>query len=117
MGWIPRRRLCRSALPFGCAIAALWPSPAAASDTRLFTPDTIDVSADLRLVAVNGEQGWLNGGFGKLRSGSNGDWKVEPQLGNVDIAWQPQLTWSLGATVVAAIQGGERTQAGLSQAY
>ncbi|HSQ99631.1 MAG TPA: hypothetical protein VLM36_06905, partial [Sphingomicrobium sp.] len=107
----------RSALPLGCAIAALWPSPAAASDTRLFTPDTIDVSADLRLVAVNGEQGWLNGGFGKLRSGSNGDWKVEPQLGNVDIAWQPQLTWSLGATVVAAIQGGERTQAGLSQAY
>lgn len=117
MGWIPRRRLGRSALPLGCAIAALWPSPAAASDTRLFTPDTIDVSADLRLVAVNGEQGWLNGGFGKLRSGSNGDWKVEPQLGNVDIAWQPQLTWSLGATVVAAIQGGERTQAGLSQAY
>ncbi|HEY7006467.1 MAG TPA: hypothetical protein VH392_08290, partial [Sphingomicrobium sp.] len=31
--------------------------------------------------------------------------------------WKPQFTWSLSATVVGSLQGGERTQAGLSQAY
>ncbi len=117
MRWIPRRRLCRPALPFGCAITALWASPAAASEIRLFTPDTIEVGGDVRLVAVDGERGWSSGGFGKLRSGSNEDWKVQPQLGNVDIIWRPQLTWSLGATIVAAVEGGQRTQAGLGQAY
>ena len=40
-----------------------------------------------------------------------------PQLGNVSLVWRPQFSWSLSATVVGAVQGGERTQAGLSQAY
>ena len=112
-----RRLRIRGALPFGCALAALCTSPAAASDLRLFTPDTLELSGDVRLVAVNGEESWLDGGFGKLRSGSDHDWKFEPQLGNADLVWQPQFTWSLSATVVGSVQGGERTQAGLSQAY
>ncbi len=101
----------------GCALVALWPSSASATDLRLFTPDTIEVSGDVRIVAVDGEEGWLDGGFGKLRSGSNDDWKVRPELGNVNLVWQPQFTWSLSATVVGSLEGGERTQAGLSQAY
>ena len=113
-----RRLLRRGALPLGCALAALWASPSSAqSDTRLFTPDTVHVSGDLRLVAVDGEKSWLDGGFGKLRSGSDGGLRVRPQLGNVNLVWQPQFTWSLSATVVGSLQGGERTQAGLSQAY
>ena len=55
--------------------------------------------------------------YGKLRSGSDGDLRVQPQLGNLSLAWQPRFTWSLGATVVGVIEGGERTEAGLSQAY
>src|SRR5690348_13490270 len=112
-----RRLQIGSALPLGCALAALCPSPAAASDLRLVTPDTLEVSGDIRLVAVNGEKSWLEGGFGKVRSGSDGDLRIRPRLGNVDLAWQPQLTWALSATVVGAVQGGQRTQAGLSQAY
>jgi hypothetical protein len=112
-----RRLRIGSALPLGCALAALWPAPASASDPRLFTPDTLEVSGDLRLVAVDGEKSWVDGGFGKLRSGSDGDWKLQPQLGNADLIWQPQFTWSLSATVVGSVQGGQRTQAGLSQAY
>ena len=117
MGTSARRLALRSALPLGCALAALWPASAAASDVRLFTPDTLHASADLRLVAVDGERGWLDGGFGKLRSGSDGDLRARPQIGNLNLVWQPQLTWSLSATVVGSIQGGERTQVGLSQAY
>lgn len=112
-----RRLLHGGALPFGCALAALCPSTAQASDLHLFSPDTLEVSGDLRLVAVDGEKGWLDGGLGKLRSGSDNEFRVRPQLGNANLVWQPQLTWSLAATVTLSLQGGERTQGGLSQAY
>lgn len=117
MGIAARRPLVRSALPLGCALAAAWASPAAASDFSLFNAGALHVSGDIRLVAVDGEKSWLDRGFGKLRSGSDGDVRVRPELGNVNLIWQPQLTWSLSATVVGSLQGGDRTEAGLGQAY
>jgi hypothetical protein len=118
MGRIARRMRRLSAIPRGCAAAALWAVPASAqSDLKLFTPDNFELSGDVRLVGVDGEQSWVNGGFGKLRSGSDGDWRLQPQLGNVNLVWKPQFTWSLGATIVGSVQGGQRTDAGLSQAY
>ena len=115
MACAAKRLLVRSAIPWGCAIAALWATPASAAD--FFSADTVELSGDLRLVAVDGPESWVDGGFGKLRSGSNGDLRVTPQLGNASIVWKPEFTWSLGATVVGSFQGGERTEAGLSQAY
>src|SRR3954453_2107119 len=115
MGCVARRLRRRGAILLGCALAALWPAAAhAQSNLKL---DTFEVTGDVRLVAVDGEKSWVDGGFGKLRSGSNGDLRVQPQLGNVNIIWQPQFGWALSATVVGSLQGGERTQAGLSQAY
>ena len=112
------RLLLGSALPLGCAFAALWPVQARAdSDLKLFTRDSFELNGDVRLVAVNGEKSWVEAGFGKLRSGGDGDLRVQPQLGNFDLVWKPQFTWSLGAVVVGAVQGGQRTDAGLSQAY
>ena len=105
-------------MPLGCALAALWATSASAdTGARIFTRDAFEVSGDVRLVAIDGERSWVDGGFGKLRSGSNGDWQVRPELGNLSLVWKPQLTWSLGAVVVGEIQGGQRTDAGLSQAY
>ena len=118
MGFVVRSHRCGCAFLFGCAMAALSAMPARAeSDFKLFGSSAIEVSGDIRLVAVDGEKAWLEGGFGKLRSGSNGELRVQPQLGNVAIAWKPQFTWSLGATIVGALQGGQRTEAGLSQAF
>jgi hypothetical protein len=118
MGCVARRLRNQGAIPLGCALAVLWAAPAAAeSGTRLFTPDAFDMSGDVRLVGVDGEKSWVNGGFGKLRSGSGGDFRVRPELGNVSLVWKPQLRWSLGAVVVGSLQGGQRTQVGLSQAY
>lgn len=117
MACAARRLPHRSALPLGCAVALLWASPSAASDLRLLTPDTFELSGDLRLVAINGEKNWLDGGFGKLRAGSDGELRVLPAFGNANLVWHPQLTWSLSAIIDASLQGGERTQAGLSQAY
>lgn len=101
------------------ALALLCGSPAAASsDLDLFSPDTFELTGDIRLVAANGEESWIDGGLGKLRSGGNGDdVRLRPQLGNVTLVWEPQFTWSLSATVVGSLQGGERTKAGLSEAY
>ena len=103
-----------------CALAALWAAPAQAeSELRLFSADTLEVTGDVRLVAVDGEESWLDRGFGKLRSSgtSDRDFHLQPELGNVSLIWQPQFTWSLSGTVVGSLQGGERTEAGLSQAY
>jgi len=115
MACAANRLLVRSAIPWGCAFAALCASPASAAD--FFSADTLEANGDLRLVAVDGPQSWVDGGFGKLRSGSEGDLRVRPQLGNANIIWKPQFTWSLGATIVGSLQGGDRTEAGLSQAY
>lgn len=120
MGCVARRLRKRRAIPLGCALAALWAAPAGAqSDLKLFTAESFELAADARMVAVDGEKSWTEGGFGKLRSGSDGDrdFLVQPQLGNVSLVWKPQFTWSLGAIVVGSLQGGQRTEAGLSQAY
>ena len=117
MASLAKRLQLRSAALAACAFAALHPAAARAQDAHIFTPDAFELSGDIRLVAVDGERSWVDGGFGKLRSGSNGDFQLSPQLGNVTLAWQPQFTFSLGATVVGSVQGGQRTEAGLSEAY
>jgi hypothetical protein len=114
------RLLRRSAALVAGALAALCASTASAqSNLDLLSADTLEVTGDLRLVAVDGEKSWVDGGFGKLRSGGSGDGdlKGRPELGNANLIWQPQFTWSLSAIVVGSLQGGERTEAGLSQAY
>src|SRR5438270_667320 len=113
---VARRLRIGGAIPLGCALAALWAAPASA-EAHLFSPDAFEITGDLRFVAVDGEKSWVDGGLGKLRSGSDGDLRVRPQLGNASLVWKPQFSWSLGAIVVGSLQGGERTQAGLSQAY
>jgi hypothetical protein len=119
MGCVARRLRIGSANPFVCALAFLWGTPALAhGDLKLFAPDTLELTGDVRLVAVDGEKSWVEGGFGKLRSSGGGnDLRVVPELGNVNLIWQPQLAWSLSATVVGTLQGGDRTEAGLSQAF
>ena len=114
---VVRRLPDRGAFLLGCALAALWATPASADDLMLFTQDSFEISGDMRLVAVDGERSWIDGGFGKLRSGSSGELRVRPELGNAALVWKPQFTWSVGAIVVGSVQGGDRTEAGLSQAY
>ena len=93
--------------------------PARASDVELVSPETVSLSGDLRLVATDGEESWVDGGFGKLRSsGANdGGLRLKPELGTADLVWQPRFGWTLSATVVGTLQGGDRTEAGLSEAF
>src|SRR5689334_18530223 len=114
MACAAKRLLLSSAGPLGCALAALCASP---SSAQLFASENIEASGDVRLVAGDGPESWVDGGLGKLRSGTDDGRRVSPQLGNVNLVWKPQISWSLGALVSGSLQGGDRTEAGLSQAY
>ncbi len=103
------------------AAAAAWlagAGPAFAQDSGsgldLLSGDTLTVTADFRLAAANGERSWTDGGFGKTRFGD----ETRATLAEGAIAWQPKLSFSLGATVVGLVQDkGGKLEAGLSEAY
>lgn len=88
---------------------------------NLISPETVELYGDVRAVVVDGETSWTDGGFGKLRYGSDPakprDLRVKPEFGEIGIVWQPRLGWSLSGTVVALAQGGDSIDAGLSEAY
>lgn len=112
----PLRRLgWRLALP--AALMSAW-TPAAAADIDLFTAETLSLSGDIRLIAADGENSWVDEGFGKLRaSGDHGEIWVKPELGTADLVWKPRFGWAWSATVVATLQSGERNEIGISEAF
>ena len=85
----------------------------------ILSPETLSVTGSVGLAVTNGEESWVDMGFGKLStSGSGGDdWRARPFLNEANLIWQPRFSWSLSATVVGSFQGGERNEAGISEAY
>lgn len=78
------------------------------------------VSADIRVVAVDGEPSWLDGGWGKARFGPDVPrtrLDAQAHAAEAAVAWSPQVSWSLGATVVALAQDGQDKPVDLSEAY
>jgi hypothetical protein len=99
-------------------------SPADARDASLdaLSEAGVSVYADVRLSAADGEVPWTEGGFGKLRYGSDdpsrpSDLRVRPQFAEAGVVWQPRIGWSLSGTVSLLAQGGGESQAGLSEAF
>lgn len=117
-GALPSTRVAR-AIRRGCAAAALFSAaPAAAADIDLFSRDTLEITGIARLVATTGETSWVDGGFGKLAANGGGDdLRIRPQLGEANLIWTPQLGWAVSATIVGTFQGGDRNEAGISQAF
>lgn len=97
------------------ALCAAVPA-AAQSGTALVSRETVHASVDLRLVGVDGEPSWLDGGYGKGRFGSDGDLRARPEAVEGALIWQPRFTWSLGGTVVAIAQQGQEHAVDLSEA-
>jgi hypothetical protein len=109
---------------FGACLAALGATQAAAADSGLdlYSPQTLMVSGDVRMVGVGGERSWVDDGFGKLRYGGKhdheeGPFRVLPRVGQADVVWQPRLGWAVSATVAATVQDKDGIEAGLSEAY
>ena len=98
------------------AIAAGTP---ACAQSNLFGRETFTAVGDVRLTAVNGERSWIDGGFGKSRFGGGGtdSFRLRPKAVEGAVAWQPQLLWALGATVVGIAQDGQEHAVDLSEAF
>jgi len=79
----------------------------------LFGGDTVRAWADVRLISANGEPGWLDEGFGKLRYGEESG----ARLAQAAIQWKPRLTDTLSAVVVAQDIPGLEHPAGIEEAY
>jgi hypothetical protein len=101
---------------FASAIASM-PARAQDSGTDLFGPETLSVNGDIRLVAVDGGRGWLDGGYGKARFGSDGALRVRPEPVEANLVWQPRIGWALTGTVVATAQHGQQHAVDLSEAF
>jgi len=83
------------------------------AETTLFAPDTVHAWADFRAVAADGETGWLDGGFGKLRyDHSQGD------LGQAAVLWTPRvIDDTLTAYVLLQDVPGAENDTGIEEAY
>lgn len=105
--------LAATALLFGIAC------PASAQDyDENSSGRALFVQGDIRLTGADGENSWLDGGFGKARFGSDdGDFSVRPRAVEGDVVWKPQLSWSLDATIAAVAQDGQEHAVDLSEAY
>jgi len=79
----------------------------------LFGPGTVQAWADVRLVSADGENSWLDGGFGKLRYGD----VSELDLAQAAVQWTPRLTDTLTAYIVVQEVPDVERPFGFEEAY
>lgn len=109
-------RRCFSLFCAFSAAASAAPVAAQSYDENPFGR-SLYVLGDLRMVGADGERSWLDGGFGKTRAGSDGNWHVRPRAVEGDVVWQPRLGWAVDATVAVIAQQGQENPVDLSEAY
>jgi hypothetical protein len=99
------------------ALAAGATAYARAAEPAL--PAGFSATADIRLVGVDGEPSWTDGGFGKTRfgGGTSGDFRLKPRLAQGALVWQPHFGWALSGIVVAAAQKGQEHPVDLIEAF
>ena len=80
-------------------LLAAWPAGAHAQ-SDLIGAEVFDVNLDLRASVAGGERSWLDGGFGELREGGNGDDTVaRADIASADLTWKPQIGWNFSGLV------------------
>lgn len=74
--------------------------------TDILSADTLTVMLDARIVLANGNNSWIDGGYGKTRfdGDSDGDYQLHAFPVEADIIWQPRFTSTLSGNVSAAWQ-------------
>ena len=97
-------------------VLAGWPALAHAQ-SDVIGLEAFDLGLDLRASVASGERSWLDGGFGKLREGGNGDAVPRAKVASADLAWKPQFGWNVSGLVSATWQPDVSPEVGLSEAY
>jgi hypothetical protein len=89
------------------------------SQTDILSKNTLSLMLDARLAIANGEQSFVNHGFGKTRfqGMANGDYRARFVPAEADIVWEPRFTGSLSANVSAAYQNDTHPGFGLIEAF
>ncbi|MGZ3305471.1 MAG: hypothetical protein ACXU8U_06385 [Asticcacaulis sp.] len=83
------------------------------AEADLFSAQTIHAWADVRAVTADGETGWLDGGFGKLRYGH----KSKFDLAQAAVQWTPRFTDTLSAYVLVQDVPDIGRPLGVEEAY
>jgi hypothetical protein len=93
--------------------------PAAPPSTDILSGRTLSMLLDGRLVAANGEQSFLNRGFGKTRfsGAADGNFRVVPLPVEADLIWTPRFTSSLSGNVSGSWQRGQENPVDLLEAF
>jgi hypothetical protein len=89
------------------------------AEVDLFSREAFVGRLDLRFAAGDGEQSWLNGGFGKTRFGgdADGDYKLHAKVAEASVEWRPRFNWEWQAVVGAQVQQGQSKDIDLGEAY
>ena len=85
----------------------------ARAETSLFDPANYTAWIDLRLSQANGEHGWLDGGFGKLRHGD----ETSADIAQAAVLWKPQLTDTFSGYVLLQGVSDAEVPVGVEEAY
>jgi hypothetical protein len=101
------------------ALAALAGAHAAAAQESLFGRDTIHGMAEVRWAGADGEESWIDGGFGKsaILGRSNGGWRGEAGLSQAVVEWRPRFSFAFSAVVSAQWQADLDPKLDLDEAY
>ena len=83
------------------------------AETSLFDSGTYTAWLDLRLSQTDGERGWLDGGFGKLRHGD----ETAADIAQAAILWKPQLTDTLSGYLLLQGVSDAEVPVGVEEAY
>ena len=94
-------------------IATCGLAGAAQAETQLFAPENVGAWVDVRAYSADGEQGWRDGGFGKLRYGDQSG----VELAQAAFNWKPRLADTVTGYVLAQYTPGGLTQFGVSEAF
>lgn len=79
----------------GLALALAGAAAPAAAEADLFSGDQLRGFLDIRAGAADGEESWLENGFGKSRIGGSGDDWAGEVTGQAALLWTPSFTWEL----------------------
>jgi len=83
------------------------------AETQLFDRENIDAWVDVRAIAANGERGWRDGGFGKLRYGNESRLAVAQAA----LVWKPRFSDTVTGYVVAQYTPDAVNALGIEEAF
>jgi hypothetical protein len=111
------RAALRAGLIVGAALAA---THAARAQEAVFGRDTIHGLAELRFAGADGEQSWIEGGFGKTAipgRSNDGDWRDTVGLSQAVVEWRPRFSFAVSAVISGQWQADTHPRLDLDEAY